>query len=309
MGSLQLITSKMLSFVLLLLALQVVATSAAAKSTSSLSSSSLLLRPSLASTSTRHAFYPRPRRRRHVGVGAGTSSSATATSTILSHRKTTSKIIQTAKKSSSSSSSSSSRWSTSPSATDFDSEYNDQDSYFHPRYQTIHQGGEPTLEELRAQLSPLSLLISNTIELTVVTLGSYLSGGLLGYIGGSVMGIPSTLLGKDMGNFLSRLGALHTKAIVSCKSWATLSASFSGFNNFVRLCRGEGHDDNWNAVLGSAMTGAFLNRSGGMQAMVQGGATYAAFTYCLDKFFGTSPRQASQQHSSELMYTDIDIDD
>jgi hypothetical protein len=306
MGSLQLITSKMSSFVLLLLALQV-ASSAAAKSTSPSSSSSLLVRATSASTSTRHAFYPRPRRRRDVGVGAGTSSSATATSTILSHRKTTSKIIQTAKKSSSSS-----RWSTSASATDFGSEFNDQnDSYFHPRYATttIQREGEPTLEELRAQLSPLSLLISNAIELTVVTLGSYLSGGLLGYIGGSVMGIPSTLLGKDMGNFLSRLGALHTKAIVSCKSWATLSASFSGFNNLVRLCRGEEHNDNWNAVLGSAMTGAFLNRNGGVQAMVQGGATYAAFTYCLDKFFGTSPRQGSQQHSSELMYTDIDIDD
>lgn len=171
------------------------------------------------------------------------------------------------------------------------------------------------MEELRAQLSPLSLLISNTIELTVVTLGSFLSGGLLGYLGGGVMGIPSTLLGKDMGNFLSRLGALHAKAIVSSKSWAVLSASFTGFNNFVRLCRGEednAYNDNWNAVLGSAMTGAFLNRKGGMQAMIQGGATYAAFTYFLDKFFGSSPRQSSsqqQQQSSELMFTDFEIDD
>ncbi len=171
------------------------------------------------------------------------------------------------------------------------------------------------MEELRAQLSPLSLLISNTIELTVVTLGSFLSGGLLGYLGGGIMGIPSTLLGKDMGNFLSRLGALHARAIVSSKSWAVLSASFTGFNNFVRLCRGEednASNDNWNAVLGSAMTGAFLNRKGGMQAMIQGGATYAAFTYFLDKFFGSSPRQSSsqqRQQSSELMFTDFEIDD
>lgn len=177
--------------------------------------------------------------------------------------------------------------------------------------QQQQQHREPTLEELRSQLSPLSLLISNSIELTVVTLGSYLSGGLLGYFGGGVMGIPSTLLGKDMGTFISRLGALHAKAIVSCKSWATLSASFTGFNNLVRLCRGDEHNDNWNAVLGSAMTGAFLNRKGGAQAMIQGGATYAAFTYFLDKFFGSSsPRQQQQkQLSSELLYTDIDIDD
>ncbi len=129
------------------------------------------------------------------------------------------------------------------------------------------------------------------------------------------MGIPSTLLGKDMGTFLTRLAALHSKAIVSCKSWAVLSASFSGFNNFVRLCRGEDNDngDNWNAVLGSAMTGAFLNRKGGMQAMIQGGATYAAFTYFLDKFFASpghgGARHQSQRRSSELMFTDIEIDD
>ena len=304
--------------------------SAKSSSSSSSSSSSRLLGTTSSTSSLtppRHpAFYPPRRRWRAFDTGSSSTTSAT-TPIILSHRKHGAKIIQTAKlsKSSSSSSSSSSsrrRWSSSSaSATDFESEYNDQnDSYFHPRYSTStstmqqqqqqQQHREPTLEELRSQLSPLSLLISNSIELTVVTLGSYLSGGLLGYFGGGIMGIPSTLLGKDMGTFLSRLGALHAKAIVSCKSWATLSASFTGFNNLVRLCRGDEHNDNWNAVLGSAMTGAFLNRKGGAQAMIQGGATYAAFTYFLDKFFGSSPRQQQQkQLSSELLYTDIDIDD
>ena len=75
----------------------------------------------------------------------------------------------------------------------------------------------------------------------------------------------------------------------SCKSWASLSASFTGFNTFVRLCRGDDRDDDgWNAVWGSALTGAFLNRGGGIEAMLRGGATYAGFTLILDRFFKTT---------------------
>ena len=139
----------------------------------------------------------------------------------------------------------------------------------------------PSLDELRAALGPIGLLVSNGIELTVVTLGSYISGACLGYVGGGVMNFPSTIFGKDIvtGSALRRLAALHVKAITSCKSWASLSASFTGFNTFVRLCRGDDRaEDGWNAVWGSALTGAFLNRGGGIEAMVRGGATYAGFT-------------------------------
>lgn len=163
---------------------------------------------------------------------------------------------------------------------------------------------QPSLEELRGQLGPIGLLVSNTIELTIVTMGSFISGGLLGYIGGGVMNIPSTIFGKSMGSFGQRLAALNTKAFATCKTWGTLSAAFSGFNNFVRLCRGD-VDDGWNTVIGSGLTGAFLSRNSGPQAMLQGAATYAGFTYFLDKM--TRSPQTSQRQS-ELMYTDVPID-
>ena len=127
---------------------------------------------------------------------------------------------------------------------------------------SVHRvSDEPSLEELRAQLGPIAMLISNTIELTVITIGSYISGGLLGYFGGSILNIPSTMFDKTTKGVMSKFGALHAKAWGTCKQWGMLSAAFSGFNNFVRMVRGE-KEDGWNAVLGSALTGAFLSRSG-----------------------------------------------
>lgn len=175
--------------------------------------------------------------------------------------------------------------------------------------QQQQQQQPPSLDELRAQLGPIGILTSSAIELVVTTAGSYISGAMLGYVGGSVMGIPSTLLGKDfVGGFSQRLSALHAKAFSSCKSWATLSAAFSGSHNFVRLCRGGNDEDGWNQIWGSFLAGAFLNRTGGPQAMVKGGASYAGFTYFIDKFMG-SPSSTSSGQSSELLYDDVPLDD
>ncbi|KAL7474547.1 hypothetical protein ACHAW6_000518 [Cyclotella cf. meneghiniana] len=170
------------------------------------------------------------------------------------------------------------------------------------------QPDQPTLDELRAQLGPVALLLSNTIELTVITLGSLISGGLLGYLGGGILNIPSALFDKTADGILSRMSLLHAKAWGTCKQWGMLSASFSGFHNFVRMVRGD-VEDGWNAVWGSALTGAFLNRGGGAQAMLQGAATYAGFTYFLDKFFASPSSQQRQQQGAELMYTDIPLED
>ena len=177
---------------------------------------------------------------------------------------------------------------------------------------TAREGPQPTLEELRAALGPAGLFAAGAMELAVVTFGSYVSGAFLGYVGGGIMGIPSTLFGGGAsGGAMRRLSALHAKAAASCASWAALSASFSGFNNLVRLCRGGEDDGNWNAVIGSAMTGAFLNRAGGPEAMLRGAATYAGFTYVLDRFF-KSPSSTSggnSRRSSELAYTDVPVDE
>ena len=43
--------------------------------------------------------------------------------------------------------------------------------------------------------------------------------------------------------------------------------------------------------------------------MLQGAATYAGFTYFLDKFFASPSSQQRQQDATELMYNDIPLDD
>lgn len=251
----------------------------------------------LSLTKTRLAFYPR-------GGGATTSITLQQSSNYhtISRRR---KYINTVSKSTASSNSIQNvgLFKRNKKVVDFDEDY-DLDHYNPPHNE---QGNEPSLEELRTQLGPIGLLVSSGIELSVITLQSYISGGILGYIGGSVMNIPSTIFGKEMGSVASRFGILHTKAVTSFKSWATLSAAFSGFNNFVRLSRGGREEDGWNAILGSGLAGAFLNRSGGPQAMIQGGATYAGFTYVMEKFF-SSPSTKQRTHK-ELAYTDVPLNE
>ena len=174
-------------------------------------------------------------------------------------------------------------------------------------------GEELTLEEMRARLGPVGKTVAGAVEVGMVTAGSYLSGGILGYIGGGLFGLgalarpsdyqpppPPTLPGQQPpptpptrpkptgfgGEFRGRMGNVNAKAVASAKSWAQLSAAFSGFHALTRVVRG-GREDRWNGIVGSAFTGAYLNRQGGPQAMLQGATTYASFTYMLDVFFGT----------------------
>jgi hypothetical protein len=50
-----------------------------------------------------------------------------------------------------------------------------------------------------------------------------------------------------------------------------------------------------------------------MEAMIRGGATYAGFTYVLDRFFksptSTMTNSRRQSSSSEFMCTDLPLDD
>ena len=174
-------------------------------------------------------------------------------------------------------------------------------------------GEELTLGEMRARLGPVGKTVAGAVEVGMVTAGSYLSGGIMGYIGGGLFGLgalarpsdyqpppPPTLSGQQPpptpptrpnptgfgGEFRGRMGNVNAKAVASAKSWSQLSAAFSGFHALTRVVRG-GREDKWNGIVGSACTGAYLNRQGGPQAMAQGAMTYASFTYMLDVFFGT----------------------
>ena len=135
----------------------------------------------------------------------------------------------------------------------------------------------PTAEEMRAQLGPIGLLVANAVEVGVTTAGSYMSGGIFGYLIGGTMAVPTLFkrseLAKDitiqqqtsqnnvLQEFQRRMGNMNSKAVMQAKSWAKLSAAFSGFHAFTRVCRG-GKEDKWNNIIGSALTGAYLSREG-----------------------------------------------
>ncbi|KAL3786465.1 hypothetical protein ACHAW5_003532 [Stephanodiscus triporus] len=247
----------MASFLLLLLLLPLLSTPTLIRAAESSSSSSRILRSASPPAAPRIAFHPR--RRGDVVVASSSSSSSSSASTSLLARRRTSPALTT------------------PATDDVVRVVVRKtkkrgggfgyDGAIDTKTTTTKTTGTestrpPTPEEIRDALGPIGLLASNAIELVVVTAGSYVSGGMLGYVLGGMMGAPSALFGKSAtGGMLRRLSELHARAFVSCGSWATLSASFSGFNGLVRLCRGEA-DDGWNAVFGSALAGAFLNRSG-----------------------------------------------
>eukprot|EP00978_Attheya_sp_CCMP212_P010840 scaffold26338_cov49-Attheya_sp.AAC.9 len=109
-----------------------------------------------------------------------------------------------------------------------------------------------SLEEFKAELSPLLRGVAGAVEVGVVTGGSYLTGAILGGVVGSVMGAPNLVKGQ--------FGQWKSKAWASTKSWGELSAAFSGFHAVVRVCRG-GVEDRWNGIVGSGLTGAYLART------------------------------------------------
>lgn len=132
---------------------------------------------------------------------------------------------------------------------------------------------KPSLAEMKAGLGPIGLLVANAVEVGIATAGSYMSGGVFGYVIGAAFGVPNLfkdvpntmqpppLKGKAMGEIQKRIGYWNSKAFAQGKSWATLSASFSGFHALTRVCRG-GVEDKWNSIIGSACTGAYLSRQG-----------------------------------------------
>lgn len=137
----------------------------------------------------------------------------------------------------------------------------------------------PSLEEMRAQLGPIGMLVANAVEVGVTTAGSYISGGIFGYFIGGAMGVPGIFRNQvanggpgfthmksaspyaGLKDLQRRIVDWNAKAFAQGKSWGALSASFSGFHALARVCRG-GVEDRWNSIIGSAATGAYLSRQG-----------------------------------------------
>lgn len=178
---------------------------------------------------------------------------------------------------------------------------------------------QPTLEEMRAQLGPVGLMVANAVEVGVTTAGSFMSGGIFGYLIGGVTGVPGLFRNPNAGTSVPppdgisrngikdvqrRIGSWNSQALAQGKSWGQLSASFSGFHALTRVARG-GVEDRWNGILGSALTGAYLSRKGGPQAMIQGAYTYAGFTYVLDFVFASGSRGG--KGDGEFDFTDTPL--
>jgi len=187
----------------------------------------------------------------------------------------------------------------------------------------------PSYQGMRAQLPPIVRLMLNSLEIGIITGGSYVSGGLFGYVVGGVMGTPNLFrnsqgfskgsppnqpsvgLPTNIGEIppangfqemKNRIGNWNSKALSKGNTWGQLSAAYSGFHALTKVCRG-GVEDKWNGIIGSALTGAYVSREGGPQAMFQGATTYAGFTYLIDTFFG-----AQGGRNGQLSGLDRDFD-
>jgi len=197
-----------------------------------------------------------------------------------------------------------------------------EDPFNDPTYQ-------PSIEELRAQLGPIGRLVANSVEVGVTTAGSYMSGGLFGYLIGGVSGVPALFKNSaetatstatqnasanargGLSEIQRRVGSWNSHAFARGKSWGEVSASFSGFHALTRAARG-GVEDRWNGIVGSAFAGAYLSRKGGPQAMLQGAYSYAGFTYVLDVVFakGAGKKGGDMDDiDGEFAFTDTPVDD
>lgn len=151
---------------------------------------------------------------------------------------------------------------------------------------------QPSVEELKAQLGPLGLLVATTVEVGITTAGSFLSGGLVGYLWGGVTSIPTFLKApaspqrNKFLEFQQKFSSWNGAACTQGKSWGKLSAAFSGFHVLTKCVRG-GKEDRWNSIVGSGMAGAYLHQGGGgWQGRLQSAVTYSSFTYVIDFVFG-----------------------
>lgn len=197
-----------------------------------------------------------------------------------------------------------------------------EDPFNDPTYQ-------PSIEELRAQLGPIGRLVANSVEVGVTTAGSYMSGGLFGYLIGGATGVPGLFKNSaetattsatqnasanargGLSEIQRRVGSWNSHAFARGKSWGEVSASFSGFHALTRAARG-GVEDRWNGIVGSAFAGAYLSRKGGPQAMLQGAYSYAGFTYVLDVVFakGAGKKGGDMDDiDGEFAFTDTPVDD
>lgn len=144
------------------------------------------------------------------------------------------------------------------------------------------------------------------VEVGLTTVGSLMSGGILGYIIG--VGMGAFQKGNWSSGFPGVIKAMNTKGIQTGSSWGTITACFAGFGAAARVIRAK--DDKWNQVLGSCGAGAVMCRDKGPSGMLQGCVSYGVFSYFIDMLGGTPPSQQSSTPSGDdLDFVDVPIED
>merc|ERR1712032_225207 len=126
-----------------------------------------------------------------------------------------------------------------------------------------------------------SCLASKVFSISTSTAGSYISGGLFGYIIGSARNLPSLMNGTRLLHSSNKFLITNNSALSQAKSCALLSASFTAFQLITKTVRKE--DDKWNGIIGSFCTGIYLNQNAGLRKMIQSGITYGGVTYLLSR--------------------------
>lgn len=132
------------------------------------------------------------------------------------------------------------------------------------------------------ELSFSSPIMSNFFLVSTSTAGSYISGGIFGYILGSARNLPSLLNGTRLLSSPNRFTITNNSALSQAKNCALLSASFTAFQQITKTIRRR--DDKWNGIVGSFCTGVYLNYNDGLRKMLQSGITYGSVTYLLSDF-------------------------
>jgi len=144
-----------------------------------------------------------------------------------------------------------------------------------------------------------SCLASKVFSISTSTAGSYISGGLFGYIIGSARNLPSLMNGTRLLHSSNKFLITNNSALSQAKSCALLSASFTAFQLITETVRKE--DDKWNGIIGSFCTGIYLNHNSGLRKMFQSGITYGGVTYILSGFDRMKGKKMIKEHEGDLV--------
>jgi len=185
----------------------------------------------------------------------------------------------------------------------------------------VDYGDNESLKALKQSMGPFARLVASTVEVSLATAEAFLSGGTMGFIGGGLFSLPSIFkelppeeLAKIVANhkgkqgLVTKLKYVNHKAFSAGKNWGTISASFTGFNVLVRVCRGD-TEDRWNNIIGSACAGAFMSRASGPEAMLRSASTFAGITYLLDVIGGGGGSQKTVRGPPEFDFTDYELEE